>query len=332
MKKTLNSGMEESSKDEVYYRNWIEEQFEDENNELFLERSLKDKWNEILDSPTKSVELKHILYRLHFNINVKGHSKATPRSRQLYTRFSRIAALLVLPLLILSTYLIYDKFYTPQQFSEIVAPKGEKVKFVLPDGSSGYLNSGSRIRYAYPFQERLVKLEGEGFFDVVHAKNTFTVATTDVKIEVHGTRFNVCAYKEDLDIVTTLEEGSVTVVRDSDGERLTIKPGDQAVFSKASSRLSFSRASDVELFISWKDNLLKFQNASFPEVIKKMERWYDVKIILDDKLKFAQRYTMKIKTESLREMLELMKVTAPMNYEIKEDLVYITYKSEAPMK
>jgi ferric-dicitrate binding protein FerR (iron transport regulator) len=249
----------------------------------------------------------------------------------LYHSFSKIAAIIVLPLLILSIYLTFGKFYQPLQFSEIVAPKGEKVQFVLPDGSSGYLNSGSTLKYAHPFHKRLVELDGEGFFNVVQGRKKFTVQTGDVNVEVHGTRFNVCAYRDDPEVTTTLEEGSVTVIRDKDGERLTIKPGQQAIFHRTDNKVT-SNGVNVDLFVSWKENMLRFQNTPFPDVVKKLERWYDVKIILDDKLKFTQQYTMTIKTESLREMLELMLVTTPMNYEIKEDLVYITYKNEMPMR
>lgn len=264
-------------------------------------------------------------------MNLKEKGKPASKTEQLYHWFSKVAAVIVLPLLILSIYLVIDRVFEPLQVSEIVAPKGEKVQFILPDGSSGYLNSGSTLKYAHPFHKRLVVLDGEGFFDVVHGKREFTVQTRDVNVDVHGTRFNVCAYRDDPEVITTLEEGSVTVIRDADGTRLTIKPGQQSIFNRSNSQATNKKV-DVDLFVSWKDNMLRFQNTPFPDVVKKLERWYDVKIILDDKLKFTQQYTMTIKTESLREMLELMLVTTPMNYEIKEDLVYITYKNEVPMR
>jgi transmembrane sensor len=73
--------------------------------------------------------------------------------------------------------------------------------------------------------------------------------------------------------------------------------------------------------------MLRFSNAPFADVVKKMERWYDVKISLDEDLQYSQRYTMTIKTESLREMLDLMIVTTAMKYKIKEDIVYITHQN-----
>ncbi|MGV8090597.1 MAG: hypothetical protein AB2L24_01850 [Mangrovibacterium sp.] len=169
----------EKSEREAYFqhegsnRECIEELFENEKNEPDLKRNLNNKWIEVLNTPTPNMDLKHILYKIHFNINLKEKAGSASKTRQLYSWFSKVAAIIVLPLLVLSIYLIGSKLYEPLQFSEIVAPKGEKVQFILPDGSSGYLNSGSTLKYASPFHKRLVELDGEGFFDVVQAKKNF---------------------------------------------------------------------------------------------------------------------------------------------------------------
>uniref|UniRef100_UPI003217A19F FecR family protein n=1 Tax=uncultured Draconibacterium sp. TaxID=1573823 RepID=UPI003217A19F len=329
---------EEISSLEAYYQNnesdsvWIEKLFEEEKNEPDLKHQLNRKWIETLDNPIPQIDLKHILYRIHFNINSKEKELHISKRRQLYLRFSKVAAILLFPFMALSIFLVINNIYEPQQFTEIIAPKGEKAKFILPDGSWGYLNSGSTLKYAYPFgKRRIVELAGESYFNVVHDKNIFTVQVENMKVEVHGTKFNVCAYDNDPDIITTLQEGSVSVVREIDGKELAIKPGQQAVFHKSDNQIVY-RDVDVDLYVSWKDNMLRFKNAPFADVVKKMERWYDIKIMLDEQLKFSQYYTMTVKTESLREMLDLMAITAPMEYEIKEDIVYITFKDNMPMK
>lgn len=323
---------EDISNLDAYFQNensnsdWIEKLFEEEKNEPELKQILNYKWTEILNSSISKVDLTHILYKIHYNINSKVKLQHISKTRQLYNQFSRIAAIFILPLLAVSIYLMVNLYSEPTQFSEIVAPKGEKAQFILPDGSSGYLNSGSTLRYASSFHKnRLVELKGEGFFDIVHDKKAFIVQAQKVKIKVHGTRFNVCAYDEDPDVITTLEEGSVSVFSDVDGNGMKIHPGEQAVFNKSSNQFKKDKV-DIGLFVTWKENMLKFQNTPFADVVKKMERWYDVKIILDDNLKYSQHYTMTIKTESLREMLDLMIVTTPMKYEIKEDIVYIKFR------
>lgn len=319
--------LEEYFQNEDSNSDWIEKLFDDEKNEPDLKRNFKNKWFELLKTSTPQIDLKHILYKIHFNINSKEKSSPVSKTRQLYNQISKIAVILLLPLLALSIYLMVNMFQQPVQYSEIVAPKGEKAQFILPDGSSGYLNSGSTLKYAYPFNKnRIVELHGEGYFNVVHNKNTFLVETHNMKVEVHGTKFNVCGYNDDADIITTLEEGSVSVIRDVDGKSVTIEPGQQAIFNRSNNQIS-KKEVDVDLYISWKDNMLRFQNAPFADVVKKMERWYDVKIILDEGLQYTQNYTMTIKTESLREMLNLMIVTTPMKYKIKEDIVFITQKN-----
>jgi transmembrane sensor len=320
-------GLEAYFQSEDSNSEWLEKLFEEEKNEPGLKRDLRFKWFEILKTTTPQIDLKHILYKIHFNINSKERSLFVSKTRQLYNQISKIAVILLLPLLALSIYLMVNMSQEPVQISEIVAPKGEKAQFILPDGSSGYLNSGSTLKYAYPFNKnRLVEITGEGYFNVVHDKNFFTVKAHDMKVEVHGTRFNVCAYNDDADIITTLEEGSVSVIRDVDGKSITIESGQQAIFNRSNNQIARKEV-DIDLYVSWKDNMLRFSNAPFADVVKKMERWYDVKIVLHEDLQYSQRYTMTIKTESLREMLDLMIVTTPMKYKIKEDIVYITHQN-----
>jgi transmembrane sensor len=318
---------------EEYFQNedsnseWLEKLFEEEKNEPDLERNLRVKWFDILKTSTPQIDLKHILYKIHFNINSEERSLSASKIRQLYNRVSKIAVILLLPLLALSIYLMVNMFQKPLQVSEIVAPKGEKAQFILPDGSSGYLNSGSTLKYSYPFNNnRFVELTGEGYFNIVNDEDPFAVQAHNMKVVVHGTRFNVCAYNDDAEVITTLEEGRVSVIRNVDGKSMIIKPGQQAIFNKSNNQIAKKRV-DIDLYVSWKDNMLRFNDAPFADVVKKMERWYDVKIILDKDLQYTQRYTMTIKTESLREMFDLMIITTPMKYKIKEDIVYITHKN-----
>ncbi len=79
--------------------------------------------------------------------------------------------------------------------------------------------------------------------------------------------------------------------------------------------------------------MLRFDNAPFAEVVKKMERWYGVRITLDKSLQYSDNYTLTIKTESLREMLHLLSLTTPMKYDIKGNKVFICpSKKENMMK
>jgi ferric-dicitrate binding protein FerR (iron transport regulator) len=141
-------------------------------------------------------------------------------------------------------------------------------------------------------------------------------------VKVLGTRFNVCAYPEDGEYYTTLEEGSVNASNINNGEQVTLNPGEQVVLNRKTDGLKYQKV-NTELYTSWKENLLKFDDATFDEVIKKMERWYDIKITVDPSVNTKERFTMTIKTESLREMLALVSKTTKINYEIKVNSVLI---------
>jgi ferric-dicitrate binding protein FerR (iron transport regulator) len=330
MRKEENSNMENYFQSNDSDTGWLEKMFEEEKDEPELKQAFKKKWFDVLNKNTEQVDLKHILYKIHYSINAKNRPVST--TRKLYNYFSKIASIVIFPLLFISIMWGINKYNPTTQYAEIVAPKGEKAQFVLPDGSTGYLNSGSTLKYAYPFTDnRTVKLSGEAFFDVTHSKKEFIVQTSKMKVKVHGTHFNVCAYNNETDFTTTLVEGSVSVVSNVDGRQIKLEPGQQAIFNKNDNSIS-SENVDVDLYVSWKENILRFHNSPFQDVVKKMERWYDVHIVLDDELKNTHRYTMSIKTESVREMLDLMSVTTPMRYKIAADTIFISSKTNMPMK
>src|SRR5690606_31248202 len=114
----------------------------------------------------------------------------------------------------------------------------------------------------------------------------------------------------------------VDAVNTKSGKAIKLNPGEQVVLDRQTNGLENQHV-QTELYTSWKENLLKFEDAPFEEVIKKMERWYDVKITVDHAINTKERYTITIKTESLREMLQLLSRTTKMNYEIKENLVVL---------
>jgi len=207
----------------------------------------------------------------------------------------------------------------------VVAPLGQKSQVVLQDGSKVWLNSGSKLEYVYSAEtnQRVATLEGEAFFDVAKDSNTpFIVETPDVVLKVYGTRFNVLAYAEEQIVETTLEEGSLGVQIKTTGEELLMKPGQQVIFNKQSKLMELS---DVNLYkhVAWKNGKLHFDNDTFIEVVKKLERWYGVEIHLDESLHLSARYTMIISSESVSEVLDLMKITTPMRYEIRNGQIEI---------
>ena len=247
----------------------------------------------------------------------------------LMASFMKYAAVFVLAFFLgsVSFLLINSKEHKAlsMKFNTIKVPNGQRSQITLYDGTKVWLNSGTTFRYPVLFssKSREVNIEGEAFFDVAKDKeHPFILNAGNLSVEVLGTHFDVCAYPEENELSTTLVEGSVNVLNTTTGKRVILKPGEQVVLNRLTNGLEIN-AVNTDLYTSWKENLLKFDNATFEEVIKKMERWYDVKIFVASGIDTKDRYTMKIKTESLREMLQLVAKTTKIKYEIKESTVFI---------
>lgn len=290
-------------------------------NEFDLDQMAYGNWE---STGSEKVDLQHVLNKIHFDMNTGLAGKKETFAHWFLQSYSKVAAILLLPLLLVSAFILYTHFTTDVSIAEIRAPKGSRVQFTLPDGSVGYLNGGSSIKYATDFdEERLVALSGEGFFEVKKdEKHPFTVQTDVANIQVLGTRFDVCAYSTDPEIVTTLEEGAVKIWGKNSSVSALLKPGQQNKYDRETGKMRTLNVK-TDLFTSWKDETLRFDNASFADVVKKMERWYGVRILLDPEMQNTERYTMTIRTESLREMMGLLSITMPLSYSIKKDTVYI---------
>lgn len=153
---------------------------------------------------------------------------------------------------------------------------GQRLVRHLPDGTTVHLNSGTTISYPKSFGAvREVTLTGEAFFEVVHDGKPFVVHAGNADTHVLGTSFNVkCEQGEDTRI--TLVEGKVNVIA-STGESLTLEPNEQALIDAQSSALS-KRSVNVLRYVSWKDNVLFFEQTSLGEAVTEIEKWYGVDI------------------------------------------------------
>ena len=248
----------------------------------------------------------------------------------LVSRFKYVAAILIVVLLSSAFFWFYTTRVNQltQQYTEIVAPPGQKTMVVLPDCSTVWLNSGSILKYngAFNVKDREVFLaDGEAFFEVAKNKSKrFRVKTDYLSVSVYGTAFNVKNYNDDNLQEITVSEGKVAVA-DNKKELRLLTPCEQAVLDKRTNQLSFTRG-DPDAVSSWKNSELKFDNTPLSEVVKYLERWYGVNIYIDpSSVMEKHHYTFTIKTESLTEMLEKMKVITPIAYEINGKEVKISY-------
>lgn len=175
---------------------------------------------------------------------------------------------------------------TPEM-NQLVIPYGRTSEILLPDGTRVFLNAGSRLIYPNFFADknREVFLVGEAFFDVEHnAGKPFIVQTTDIRVQVLGTQFNVSAYPSDNIIETVLTSGKVRLEQNNSGifsETIELSPGQLASFSKTE-RTTQLKNVDIENYTLWKENLLKFESTDLNRVLKRLERYYNIRFKYND--------------------------------------------------
>lgn len=237
----------------------------------------------------------------------------------LLNTFSRIAAILFIPLLLASVWLFYNQQKTThQQFAiqEITSPPGIRSQVVLPDGSKVWLNAESTIKFQVPFQEnsRNIDIVGEAFFDV--AKNPdqpFFVQSGKVQVKVLGTRFNYKAFAEDETIEVVLEEGKIALnlQNDSKNKETVLRPGDRAVIEKQSSK-TIVKNENINKYIAWHTGKLVFDNSPMSEVAQLLERWYGVEVMVQDSEIMNYRFTTTFENESLFQVIELLGLSSPI--------------------
>lgn len=213
------------------------------------------------------------------------------------------------------------------QYTTIIVQKGQKSKIILPDGSNVWINSGSTLRYKNSFNDerREVELNGEAFFEVEKDKSRlFKVNTGDSHVEVFGTAFNVRNYTDETKLEVTVENGNVVFIR-NDKKISDLTMSQQLIFRKDSDKYTLVKNSRVDIMTAWKNDELIFDNTPLEEVIRYLEHWYGVNITIEERMKKKHCYTFKIKTETLRELLEYMKVMTPLTYKIDGKNVIIKY-------
>ncbi|MDR2497752.1 MAG: FecR domain-containing protein [Tannerellaceae bacterium] len=237
----------------------------------------------------------------------------------------RIAAMLLLPLLIGTSVLGWLYVKQSREIAENVpyytvkSAPGLVSQISLPDGTQVWLNTGSSLRYPARFSsaERLVELEGEAYFAVeADSRHPFTVAVgKDVRVSAHGTRFNVSSGETEMSVEATLESGSIDV---SLGNRsLRLHPNRMATVDLRSRKL-VSRSINAWEKTAWKDGRLIFRDAGMEEVAGKLSKKYNVDIEFASADLLRHRFWASFTTESVTQILDYMKLAAPIDWSYSE--------------
>jgi len=212
-------------------------------------------------------------------------------------------------------------------YNTLVIPAGGEYKITLSDGTKVWLNAASQLKYPTQFStnKREVFLEGEAYFEVTHnAKKPFEVHTSGMTTRVFGTEFNVMAYNDESTIQTTLVNGSVEIQNNaSPGKNIMLKPGTQASLNKANNSLD-SRSVNTYIYTAWKDGVFIFNNENMESIMRKLSRWYNVKIDFDNQNTKDILFYGKVKRyENINTILNMIKKTEEVTYSTENNEIII---------
>lgn len=354
---------ESSYEDEIFLTGWLEKN--DENIE-YMRRTEK-LWNALeIIFQRQRFDHRSAFNKFTFEIR-RAAARKTVKPVSLRTMLNNTLKWAAIGLILLGTgsvitYMIYDKInpFTAKKY-EVIVPAGSRSNILLADGTSVWLNAGSRLTYTSGFgsKERTVYLEGEGYFNVEKDHNKpFTVNTSQLEIVALGTSFNVKSYPEENIIQTTLISGSLLVNRSiyKTVERgMILEPNQQMTYYKDNSellitmemgelpdkgaekpvsterekepelpRIVLSRGVDPETFTSWKDNRLIFDNEPFEAIAVKLKRRFGAKIIIEDENIKTKKFKGQFDEITIEQALSALKFASPFEFHIRQDTIFIT--------
>lgn len=222
-----------------------------------------------------------------------------------------------------------DETDTKLVFNELTVPYGKRFKVSLSDGTNVFLNAGTKLRYPKEFGntgKREVFLEGEAYFNVTPStRQPFIVNTEDMNVQVLGTRFNVSSYKNENNTSATLVEGSVAVY-ESDGDfdphdSILIAPGQQASYEDG---IFAVNEVNVSKHIAWTQGKLYFEDDRFENIVKELERHYNISITNNFTQLNKVRYYGTFDHETIIQVLNTFKKNTNFDYKINGRNILIT--------
>lgn len=203
-------------------------------------------------------------------------------------------------------------------YNTVATPASGKYQLVLADGSKVWLNAASSLRFpaAFTGNERVVELTGEAYFEVAkNAAMPFHVKADGTDVKVLGTHFNVMAYPDEQTINTTLLEGKVKVTQGKTIKEL--QPGMQAIVDKQTHAIKIINA-NIDQSVAWKNNVFRFKETSIKELMRQVERWYNVEVEYrtngDD-----QNYTGVVpRTQNVSALLQTLELTGTVHFRVEK--------------
>jgi len=291
-----------------------------ENNKLFTEILAVWESGELLDR-MEQFNAKDALEKI--NRRLLFHKKSVPIRQNI----QKIAAVLLLPVLIYSGFLTFYQFKASNSvpaetvWRKVSTAAGMMSELTLPDGTHVWLNSATELEYPLTFRKnREVNLHGEAYFEVKKdPEHPFIVNTGTMNVQVLGTSFNVTNFPDENQTEVVLKSGKVQLFTGEYADREEVgflSPGQAAVYNNMTKKLAVNEV-NVEKYTAWKDGILMFVDDPMNEVVRKLSRWFNVDILLATRELDGYIYKATFKDESLFQVLDLLKLSAPIEYSVK---------------
>lgn len=226
--------------------------------------------------------------------------------------------------------LVYSTNYSNGKlvYNTLTIPYGKTFEVQLSDGTIVHMNSGTSLRYPVQFlknQNRKVYLMGEAYFEVAKDKShPFTVNTQELDVEVLGTKFNVNTYSDNLTTDVVLVEGKVSLYKDkkTTNNQVYLTPGLKGTNIKGQSAIT-TETVNTDYYTAWLKGSLVFKNAPFSEIIKKLERHYNVTFINKNKMLGKEIFNGRFDNEPIEAVLKYFSDSYAIDYIIQEDKITI---------
>ena len=253
-----------------------------------------------------------------------SYEKSRPRFyipwHKVVATLSGIAAIVILTI-ITTTYFLQQSF-RDEVMNTVTVPQGQRVHLTLSDGTKVWLNAKTKMEYPQSFKvsdQRIVKVDGEAYFEVSKTGQPFIVNANGMQVEVLGTTFNISAYPDE-EYQTTLVNGSVKVSAEK-GESLILKPSQQATIALGSNSIQV-RTVDTSFYTSWVKGKINFKDQRLEDIMKTLSRWYDMNVVYEnEKLKNIRFGCNLNRYEEITPFVKLLEKTEEVHVKIEGNTI-----------
>jgi ferric-dicitrate binding protein FerR (iron transport regulator) len=213
------------------------------------------------------------------------------------------------------------------RYHTLTVPSGCEFTVTLGDGSRVWLNAGSELRYPERFApgKREVFLSGEAYFEVEHdPRNPFHVKTRGMELTVLGTSFDIKAYPDEAEVVTTLVSGKTLQRFDGRDEEVILLP-EQGVIYNTLSRAVTKVDADLEEALSWKEGRIIARHRTLEEIFRLLSKWYDFEVVYTRPALKDIRFYLNIKRyENIQAVLDNIHSTNGITLSYVNNTIYIS--------